>query len=178
MPTSRAIRAATRTTALELHCHNTTGLAPLIYSEGLKAGFTILHRLDRVQTRARYQPVRAGGGELSVGGIQYALGDCGPLAKALQPSEADRILSTPRAREFLGWVRPQPTLAEIRSKMRRGLSDVDLLLRFMTSNEEVDAIYAAGPMRTDPRRVSLAIAQNLSSLLSERGRSTTLAVTS
>lgn len=286
-----AIRAATGTTPLELHCHNTTGLAQLNYIEGLKAGFTILHTASRPMANgpslpsteammpilasmglehgldtSQFAPVEANflwaaqdagyppgamaefdprvyqhqlpGGmtgtlknQLAQHGmadrlpavleelprvreelgqpimatpfsqfvgvqavlnvvtgerykmvpdevIQYALGHYGPLAKALEPSVADRILSTPRAREFVGWVRPQPTLAEIRSKMRRDLSDEDLLLRFMTSNEEVDAMYAAGPMRTDPRRVSSAIVQNLSSLLSERGRSTTLAVTS
>jgi oxaloacetate decarboxylase alpha subunit len=38
-----AVRAATGEVPLELHCHNTTGLAPLNYVEGIKAGFTILH---------------------------------------------------------------------------------------------------------------------------------------
>ncbi len=42
-----AIRAATGTIPLELHCHNTTGLAPLNYIEGIKAGFTILHTASR-----------------------------------------------------------------------------------------------------------------------------------
>jgi len=42
-----AIRAATGTVKLELHCHNTTGLAQHNYVEGLKAGFTSLHTASR-----------------------------------------------------------------------------------------------------------------------------------
>ena len=38
-----ALRAATGDLALELHCHNTTGLAQHNYIEGLKAGFTVFH---------------------------------------------------------------------------------------------------------------------------------------
>jgi oxaloacetate decarboxylase alpha subunit len=42
-----ALQAATPGVELELHCHNTTGLAPLVYIEGLKAGITILHTASR-----------------------------------------------------------------------------------------------------------------------------------
>ena len=42
-----AIRKATGTIPLELHCHNTTGLAQFNYIEGLKAGFEILHTCSR-----------------------------------------------------------------------------------------------------------------------------------
>ena len=42
-----AIRQATGSVALEIHCHNTTGLAQLNYIEALKAGFTILHTASR-----------------------------------------------------------------------------------------------------------------------------------
>ena len=42
-----ALRAATGDTVLELHCHNTNGLAQHNYVEGLKAGFTVLHTASR-----------------------------------------------------------------------------------------------------------------------------------
>lgn len=42
-----ALRAATGDVILELHCHNTTGLAQHNYVEGLKAGFTRLHTASR-----------------------------------------------------------------------------------------------------------------------------------
>jgi oxaloacetate decarboxylase alpha subunit len=110
--------------------------------------------------------------------IHYAMGHYGPLAAPLDPDVADRILSTPRAANFVDWVRPQPTLKEIRSRFRRDLSDEELLLRFMMSNEEVDSMLAAGPIRTDPRRMSSAIVHNLEALLTETSRSTAVAVTS
>lgn len=42
-----ALRAATGDVTLELHCHNTTGLAQHNYVEGLKAGLTRLHTASR-----------------------------------------------------------------------------------------------------------------------------------
>jgi oxaloacetate decarboxylase (Na+ extruding) subunit alpha len=38
-----ALQAATPNVKLELHVHNTTGLAPLVYAEGLKAGIDCIH---------------------------------------------------------------------------------------------------------------------------------------
>ncbi|MFN8163559.1 MAG: hypothetical protein U0R26_06960 [Solirubrobacterales bacterium] len=38
-----ALQAATPNVRLELHCHNTTGLAPLVYAEGMKHGIDIIH---------------------------------------------------------------------------------------------------------------------------------------
>ena len=38
-----ALQEATPGVRLELHVHNTTGLAPLVYVEGIKAGIDILH---------------------------------------------------------------------------------------------------------------------------------------
>lgn len=267
-----AIRAATGSIPLELHCHNTTGLAPLNYIEGIKAGFTILHTASRpmangpslpsteamvniVETlgfkhdldQSTFAPVaenfewaaRDAGFEPSVpaeydpriyehqlpGGmtgtlisqlqqhgmadrfsavldeiprvrqelaspimatpfsqfvgiqavlnvvtgerykmvpdevIRYAMGHYGPLIREVDPTVLDKILGSPRAKEFQNWVRPQPTLAEIRSNFTAGISDEDLLMRFMTSNEEVDAMLAAGPVRTDPRRSENEVVQ-------------------
>ncbi len=42
-----ALRAAAPSVSLELHCHNTTGLAQHNYVEGLKAGFRVLHTASR-----------------------------------------------------------------------------------------------------------------------------------
>lgn len=38
-----ALQEASGDVRLELHCHNTTGLAPLVYMEGIKAGIEIIH---------------------------------------------------------------------------------------------------------------------------------------
>ncbi|MBA3743572.1 hypothetical protein [Sporichthya sp.] len=285
-----AIRAATGTIPLELHCHNTTGLAQLNYIEGLKAGFEILHTCSRPMANGPSLPstegmlpilaelgfthsldvdamppvaenfvrmAAEGGYETGVqaeydpriyhhqlpGGmtgtlkaqltqhkmmdrlpevleaipqvreelgqpimatpfsqfvgiqavlnvvtgdryamvpdevIHYTLGHYGPLPKDVDPAVKDRILSSPRAAEIARWVRPDPTLAEIRSKFAAGISDEELLLRFMCSDEEVDAMQAKGPIRTDPRRSANHIVRELADLIAEKRQVTSLAVT-
>lgn len=284
-----AIRAATGDIALELHCHNTAGLAEHNYIEGLAAGFTRLHtcsrpmangpslpsteslasivealghqhRLDSSQFApvaenfrwaagdAGYQmgaPVEhdpriyghqiPGGmmgtflNQLAQHGMQnrlpdvlaevpqvraelghpimatpfsqfvgtqavlnivtgdryslvpdeiihYALGHYGPLPRPVEPQILDKVLASPRAAELQAWVRPQPTLAEIRKRFPLGTSDEELLLRFMTSDEEVDQMKAAGPIRTDPRRATSAIVNNITSLVGETRGLTSLSV--
>ncbi|MGH3951629.1 MAG: carboxyltransferase, partial [Pseudonocardiaceae bacterium] len=284
-----AIRAATGEIPLELHCHNTTGLAPLNYVEGLRAGFTILHTASRPMANgpslpsteamvaivqdmglthtldtSRFAPVAENfawaaadaGYEPGVpneydprvyqhqipGGmtgtlknqlarhgmadrldealaeiprvreelghpimatpfsqfvgiqavlnivtgdryrlvpdevIQYTLGHYGPLPRDVQPDVSDRILASPRANAFMRWERPQPTLAELRSQFAAGISDEEFLLRYMTSDEEVDAMLAAGPIRTDPRRSANEIVRHVADLVRESHRATSVSV--
>ncbi len=285
-----AIRKATGDLPLELHCHNTTGLAQFNYIEGLKAGFTTFHTCSQPMANGPSLPSTEGmlpildelgythsldtsamppvvanflaraaeaGYETGVqaefdpriyhhqlpGGmtgtlkaqlaqhkmihrlpevlaaipavreelgqpimatpfsqfvgiqavlnvvtgdrysvvpdevIHYALGHYGPLPSVLDPEVADRILSSPRAAEIQRWERPNPTLAEIRANFRAGISDEELLLRFMCSDTEVDAMLAKGPIRTDPRRSANEIVRNLEDLIGERRKVTSLAVT-
>lgn len=284
-----AIRAATGDMPLELHCHNTTGLAQLNYVEGLKAGFTVLHTCSRPMANGPSLPSTEGmlpilddmgfthsldanqlepvadnfrraaaeaGYELGVqaeydpriyrhqlpGGmtgtlksqlaqygmtdrlpqvleaipqvrdelgqpimatpfsqfvgiqavlnvvtgdrykivpdevIHYTLGHYGPLPKPVDPDVADRILSSPRADEIREWERPQPTLKEIRQRFPAGISDEELLLRFMTSDEEVDAMLVKGPIRTDPRRSANEIVRYVQDLVREPCTMTSLAI--
>lgn len=103
--------------------------------------------------------------------IHYVLGHYGPVPAAINPDVLDRILSTPRASALEQWTRPAPTLAEIRSRFAAGISDEELLLRFMTSNEEVDRMLAAGPIRTDPRQSANRIVRHITELISERRQS-------
>ena len=110
--------------------------------------------------------------------IHYVLGHYGPLPKAVDPEVADRILTTPRAAEISRWERPQPTLSEIRSRFPAGTSDEELLLRFMTSDEEVDAMLAKGPIRTDPRRSANEIVSFVQDLISEPGSAKSFSVSS
>ncbi|MFF2846094.1 hypothetical protein ACFVT5_07165 [Streptomyces sp. NPDC058001] len=275
-----ALKAAAGDVPLELHCHNTTGLAQHNYIEGLKAGFSILHTASRPMANGPSLPstegmltvikalghthaldeshlppvaenfaemARAGGYEigqmaeydprmydhqlpggmtgtlksqlaqhgmserfdevleeiprvrLELGepimatpfsqfvGIQallnvvngdrytmvpdevlhYALGHYGPVPGPIDPEVLDRIMAAPKAAAYRTWERPQPTLSEIRSRFGKGVSDEELLLRFMTSDEEVDAMIAAGPIRTDPRTASSAIVSHIKDLVAE-----------
>lgn len=286
-----AVRAAVPAhIALELHCHNTTGLAQHNYIEGIKAGFTVLHTASRPMANgpslpstegmevivralghehgldtAQFEPVAenflwaaedAGyapgqmaeydprmyehqlpGGmtgtfkaQLAQHGmadrwdvvlaelprvreelghpimatpfsqfvgtqavlnvitgqryslvpdevLHYALGHYGPLPRPLEPEVMDTILSSPRAKEVAAWTRPQPTLEEVRKRFPLGMSDEELLLRFMTSDEEVDAMKAAGPLRTDPRRATRHIVRFVEELVAETRGLTSMSVT-
>ncbi|WP_027928997.1 carboxyl transferase [Amycolatopsis thermoflava] len=284
-----AIREATGTIPLELHCHASTGLAQHNYIEGVKAGFTILHTASRPMANGPSLPSTEGmlpiletmglshgldvdqlppveenfiwaardagfepgapaeydpriyqhqlpGGmtgtlknQLATHGmadrldevlaeiprvreelghpimatpfsqfvgiqavlnvvtgdryrlvpdevVHYALEHYGPLAAPLDPDVQDRILASERAKKLADWVRPQPSIEEIRRKFPLGISDEELLLRYLTSDEEVDAMKNAGPIRTDPRRSANRIVQELTDLIAEQGSVTSLHV--
>ena len=109
--------------------------------------------------------------------IQYTLGHYGPLMRPVQADVADRILGSPRAAEFDGWERPQPSLAEIRSRFPRTISDEELLLRYMHSDEEVDAMLNDGPVPEDPRRSSSEIVRHVAELLTEARSHTSVRIT-
>jgi oxaloacetate decarboxylase alpha subunit len=79
--------------------------------------------------------------------IRYALGSFGRPTAPIDAEVADRILSTPRARE-LAAEPPPPGPAELRKRFRPGIPDEELLLRATMPGEQVDAMLAAGPART------------------------------
>ena len=286
-----AIREATGTMPLELHCHNTTNLAQHNYVEGIKAGFTVFHtatrpmangpslpstegmlpivsdlghdhgldvsRLEPVAEHflwaaqdagyeigrpAEYDPriydhqlpggmtgtlknqlaqhgmahrlgevleeiprVRAELGQPIMAtpfsqfvGIQavlnvltgvrynlvpdevvhYVMGHYGPLHGEVAPDVLDRILAAPRAAEISRWERPQPSLSDVRSLYRSDMSDEELLLRFMTSDVEVDAMLKAGPIRTSPETSSAEILRHMDELATRTPRLTSISVAS
>ncbi len=77
--------------------------------------------------------------------IQYALGIWGREAPALMaPEVKDKILSRPRAREWIGWEPPDPPIEAVRNKFGgAGVSDEELLLRVFAGIEEVKAMLTA-----------------------------------
>lgn len=108
--------------------------------------------------------------------IHYALGHYGPVPAPISPSVLDRILANPRARQLESWTRPDPSIIEIRRRFSPGISDEELLLRFMMSNEEVDAMLAKGTVRTDRRRGADRILDALHDLVADPGTATSFAV--
>jgi oxaloacetate decarboxylase (Na+ extruding) subunit alpha len=101
--------------------------------------------------------------------IQYALGQYGPLMRPVEPDVMDRILAAERAPYFERWEPPQPTLAELRSRFGRRISDDELLLRVIYAEDEVDAMLASGPIKTDPRTSSSNIVAAVRGLVEEAG---------
>jgi len=109
--------------------------------------------------------------------IHYLLGHYGPIYGTVNQDVKDRILSSARARDIAAkWERPNPSLKEIRANFEAGISDEELLLRFMNSKEEVDKTLANGPVRKDPRRSSNAIVANIIDLISEKSKATSLSL--
>jgi oxaloacetate decarboxylase alpha subunit len=79
----------------------------------------------------------------------YLAGHYGPHPGPVADEVLDRAFSTARGRELQAWSPPQPTIAEIRRQYGERLSDEELLLRYLIPGEDVDAMYAAGPVRRD-----------------------------
>jgi oxaloacetate decarboxylase alpha subunit len=76
--------------------------------------------------------------------IRYVLGSFGRPTAPVEEGVLDRILDRPRARE-LAAEPPPPSVAELRQRLPRGISDEELLLRFAMPAGEVDAMLAAAP---------------------------------
>jgi oxaloacetate decarboxylase alpha subunit len=78
--------------------------------------------------------------------IQYALGYWGKEgAELMAPEVKAKIMDRPRAKEWAEWQPPEPTIAEIRTKMNaEHVSDEELLLRWNLGVDEIEAMRAAG----------------------------------
>ena len=79
--------------------------------------------------------------------IQYALGLWGREgADTMDPDVKHKILDRPRGKEMARWVPPDLTIEEVRRKLGGpGVTDEELLLRWMLSEEEIAVMRAAGP---------------------------------
>jgi oxaloacetate decarboxylase alpha subunit len=77
--------------------------------------------------------------------IQYALGLWGEAeSAAMNPNLRDRILASQRAKELAGWQPPEPSIEEVRQQFGGpGVGDDELLLRYLSGNDAVEAMRAA-----------------------------------
>jgi oxaloacetate decarboxylase alpha subunit len=80
--------------------------------------------------------------------IQYALGIWGKEgAELMDPQVKDKILNRPRAREWIHWEQPEPSLQEVRQKYGVHLSDEDLILHYFAGEDYVKALPNDGRPR-------------------------------
>jgi oxaloacetate decarboxylase (Na+ extruding) subunit alpha len=80
----------------------------------------------------------------------YVQGCYGPSAAPIDENVKDRILSTPRGRELIGYKRPDMTLAEVREEYGgASVSDEDLFRLNYMPMTDLEAIRAGGPLRTE-----------------------------
>ncbi len=86
-------------------------------------------------------------GEITDQIIEYALGYWGEEGAAGMDADLkDRILGTRRAKELARSEPPEPSLKEMhRTHGGAGVSDKEMLLRWLTSTEDVRAMNRAGP---------------------------------
>lgn len=77
--------------------------------------------------------------------ITYVLGHYGKPVGPIDENVRDRILATPRARDFLNWTPPQPGVEDLRKELGGNLSDDELILRLLVPEKEIAAMRAAGP---------------------------------
>lgn len=77
--------------------------------------------------------------------IIYTLGHLGTPPAAIDPEVRDRVLSSPGAKEYLGWEPPQPSLKQLRIQFGdERMSDEELLSRYLVPREDFEATRAAG----------------------------------
>jgi oxaloacetate decarboxylase (Na+ extruding) subunit alpha len=81
--------------------------------------------------------------------ITYVLGHYGKPVAPIDENAKDRILSNARAKDFVDWTPPQPSLEELRKGFGGNLSDDELILRLLVPEKEIAAMRAAGPARRD-----------------------------
>ena len=60
--------------------------------------------------------------------------------EVMDPNVRDKILSRPRAKEWLHWEQKEPTLHEVRQKYGAQLSDEDLILHYFAGEDYVKAL--------------------------------------
>jgi oxaloacetate decarboxylase alpha subunit len=81
--------------------------------------------------------------------IRYALGHFGEEAiTAMDQEVRARILDRPRAKEIMAQTRAHPTIDDMRRDLGgAGVSDEELLLRWLLNKEDIAAMRAAGPAK-------------------------------
>jgi oxaloacetate decarboxylase alpha subunit len=81
--------------------------------------------------------------------IRYALGHFGEEAvTAMDQAVRARILDRPRAKEIMAQTREHPTIDDMRRELGgAGVSDEELLLRWLLNREDITAMRAAGPAK-------------------------------
>jgi oxaloacetate decarboxylase (Na+ extruding) subunit alpha len=81
--------------------------------------------------------------------IRFALGQFGEEAiTAMDQEVRAKILDRPRAREIMAQTREQPTIDDMRRDLGGpGVSDEELILRWLLNKEDIAAMRAAGPAK-------------------------------
>ena len=77
--------------------------------------------------------------------LTYVLGHYGDPVGPIDPEVKDKILASPRGKDFQKWSPPQPSIEELRKGFGAGISEDELILRLLVPEKEIEAMRAAGP---------------------------------
>lgn len=80
---------------------------------------------------------------------QYVLEFYGKPPAPIDPNVKDKILSTPRGKDYLKWTPPQPSVEDFRKRLGGHLTDDELLLQLMVPEENIKSLLACGPIKTE-----------------------------
>jgi oxaloacetate decarboxylase alpha subunit len=100
--------------------------------------------------------------------VKYALGYYGNPLAPLDPNVLDRILQMPAARQYARREPLPPVVEKVRARFGGKISDEEVLLRVMFPEEHVEAMLAAGPMRTEAPSVRQPLVELIRELCARR----------
>lgn len=100
--------------------------------------------------------------------IRFTLGQFGKQVHPVDANLLDRIHGLPRTRDLLAWDPPRTSIEDLRRRMGRGLSDDDLLLHALVSEDDFNAMRAAGPLKTEYSASSRPLAAFIRELVKQK----------
>jgi len=101
--------------------------------------------------------------------VRMAMGYYGRQAGDVAPELLDRAEKTPQAKEYANWEIPKPTIKELRSEYGLDVSEDELLLRILCQEpKDIEAMHAAGPIKTNYPRQQKDFTALIEKLVSKR----------
>lgn len=81
--------------------------------------------------------------------IKYLLGHYGEIVGPVDKGLRDKIMGLPMTKKLLDWEPPQPSIEELRQKFGADISEEELVLRALSSDQDsVDQVMGQGQSRT------------------------------
>ena len=100
--------------------------------------------------------------------IQFAFGHYGKQPVPVDPNIMDRINELPRTRELSHWEAPITRIEDLRRTFGSDLSDDDLLLLMLSSEEDLNAVRAKGPAKTEYSSANKPLASFVKELIKQK----------
>lgn len=103
--------------------------------------------------------------------IRFALGQYGKQVRPVDANLLDRIHSLPRTKDLVAGERPRTSIDDLRRQVGAAMSDDDLLLLALVSQEDFSAMRAAGPIKTQYSAAGKPLAAFIRELVKQKNAS-------